>query len=106
MSISVFDLFKIGIGPSSSHTVGPMRAAGLFADSLVDDGVLGQVAGCGSSCSARSARPGTGTAASPRSCSACSASIPETVDPAAARPSVGAARETGRLPLRRQRRVV
>ena len=32
MTISVFDLFKIGIGPSSSHTVGPMRAAGLFAD--------------------------------------------------------------------------
>lgn len=27
MSLSVFDLFKIGIGPSSSHTVGPMRAA-------------------------------------------------------------------------------
>ena len=31
MAISVFDLFKIGIGPSSSHTVGPMRAARLFA---------------------------------------------------------------------------
>ena len=30
MAISVFDLFKIGIGPSSSHTVGPMRAAALF----------------------------------------------------------------------------
>ena len=30
MAVSVFDLFKIGIGPSSSHTVGPMRAAGLF----------------------------------------------------------------------------
>jgi len=32
--ISFFDLFKIGIGPSSSHTVGPMRAAGRFAASL------------------------------------------------------------------------
>ena len=31
MAISVFDLFKIGIGPSSSHTVGPMRAARQFA---------------------------------------------------------------------------
>ena len=30
MAISVFDLFKIGIGPSSSHTVGPMRAARLL----------------------------------------------------------------------------
>jgi L-serine dehydratase len=34
MAISVFDLFKIGIGPSSSHTVGPMKAAGLFARAL------------------------------------------------------------------------
>jgi L-serine dehydratase len=34
MAISVFDLFKVGIGPSSSHTVGPMRAAKLFALAL------------------------------------------------------------------------
>ena len=34
MAISVFDLFKIGIGPSSSHTVGPMRAANMFVQSL------------------------------------------------------------------------
>jgi L-serine dehydratase len=40
MAVSVFDLFKIGIGPSSSHTVGPMRAARLFAQRLAHDGVL------------------------------------------------------------------
>ena len=34
MAISVFDLFSIGIGPSASHTVGPMKAARSFADSL------------------------------------------------------------------------
>ncbi|GAB2571012.1 L-serine dehydratase [Paractinoplanes abujensis] len=34
MAVSVFDLFSIGIGPSSSHTVGPMRAAGMFAGLL------------------------------------------------------------------------
>ena len=34
MAISAFELFKIGIGPSSSHTVGPMRAAGMFTDAL------------------------------------------------------------------------
>jgi L-serine dehydratase len=38
VAISVFDLFKIGIGPSSSHTVGPMRAAGMFVDSLRRNG--------------------------------------------------------------------
>jgi len=43
--ISVFDIFKIGIGPSSSHTVGPMRAARRFADRLQADGVLAQVTG-------------------------------------------------------------
>src|SRR5689334_1478075 len=39
MHISVFDIFKIGIGPSSSHTVGPMRAAARFARHLADLGV-------------------------------------------------------------------
>ncbi|MGW0002988.1 L-serine ammonia-lyase [Nocardia grenadensis] len=34
MTVSVFDLFSIGIGPSSSHTVGPMRAAGMFVAGL------------------------------------------------------------------------
>ncbi|MBT9304985.1 MULTISPECIES: L-serine ammonia-lyase [Pseudomonas] len=43
MAISVFDLFKIGIGPSSSHTVGPMRAAALFVQDLRERGLLEQV---------------------------------------------------------------
>ena len=45
MAISVFDLFKIGIGPSSSHTVGPMRAAQVCASGLAEAGLLGQVGG-------------------------------------------------------------
>ncbi len=44
MAISVFDLFKIGIGPSSSHTVGPMKAAARFVDRLRDVGKFGRVA--------------------------------------------------------------
>ncbi len=40
MAVSTFDLFKIGIGPSSSHTVGPMRAAYLFATRLQEGGLL------------------------------------------------------------------
>ncbi|WP_432091314.1 L-serine ammonia-lyase [Streptomyces sp. NRRL F-5630] len=40
MAISVFDLFSIGIGPSSSHTVGPMRAARMFARRLKNEGLL------------------------------------------------------------------
>ncbi|HZO22104.1 MAG TPA: L-serine ammonia-lyase [Steroidobacteraceae bacterium] len=41
MTLSVFDVFKIGIGPSSSHTMGPMRAAREFALELKRDGLLG-----------------------------------------------------------------
>lgn len=41
--ISIFDLFKIGIGPSSSHTVGPMKAANLFVSALSQQQLLTQV---------------------------------------------------------------
>lgn len=44
MSISIFDLYTIGIGPSSSHTVGPMRAANRFARELVSSALLDRVA--------------------------------------------------------------
>lgn len=43
MSISTFELFKIGIGPSSSHTVGPMRAARQFILDAEQEGILTQV---------------------------------------------------------------
>jgi L-serine dehydratase len=44
MAVGVFDLFSIGIGPSSSHTVGPMRAAAVFAEELKGLGKLADVA--------------------------------------------------------------
>ncbi|AVH56358.1 MULTISPECIES: L-serine ammonia-lyase [Streptomyces] len=44
MAISVFDLFSVGIGPSSSHTVGPMRAARMFARRLRNEDLLPSVA--------------------------------------------------------------
>jgi L-serine dehydratase len=44
MAVSIFDLFKIGIGPSSSHTVGPMRAAATFVERLREAGVLDAIA--------------------------------------------------------------
>jgi L-serine dehydratase len=43
MALSAFDLYSVGIGPSSSHTVGPMRAAKRFADGLVESGRIGDV---------------------------------------------------------------
>ena len=44
MAISTFELFSIGIGPSSSHTVGPMRAANRFVESLESEGLLAKTA--------------------------------------------------------------
>ena len=43
MALSAFDLYSVGIGPSSSHTVGPMRAAKTFVDGLADAGLLPHV---------------------------------------------------------------
>ena len=43
MAISTFELFNIGIGPSSSHTIGPMRAAGRFVNELISMGRLAEV---------------------------------------------------------------
>ena len=43
MAINAFDLFKIRIGPSSSHTVGPMQAAAMFAGRLRESGLLREV---------------------------------------------------------------
>ncbi|MDD7805016.1 MAG: L-serine ammonia-lyase [Endozoicomonas sp. (ex Botrylloides leachii)] len=44
MSLSIFDLFKIGVGPSSSHTVGPMVAGNRFIEELIEKQCLHQVA--------------------------------------------------------------
>ena len=42
--ISAFDIYKIGIGPSSSHTVGPMKAGAAFLSELVEKNLLEQTA--------------------------------------------------------------
>ena len=47
MAISVFDLFKVGIGPSSSHTVGPIKAGRQLSLRLQRDGLLAKVAAAG-----------------------------------------------------------
>ena len=73
MSISVFDLFKIGIGPSSSHTVGPMKAAGMFVQELADTGIAPGVDGLRVELFGSLGATGTATAVSARSSSGSSA---------------------------------
>ena len=68
--ISVFDLFSVGIGPSSSHTVGPMRAARTLRHRAEGRRAAARPSpGSGPSCSGRSAPPATATAATGRCCS-------------------------------------
>jgi L-serine dehydratase len=99
MTISVFDLFSVGIGPSSSHTVGPMRAARQFARSLADDGLAGQVSGVRAELFGSLGATGHGHGSVPAVVLGLSGEQPELVDPAAARPLVDAVRDSGVLPL-------
>jgi L-serine dehydratase len=99
MTVSAFDLFKIGIGPSSSHTVGPMRAAGIFVASLAADGVLDQVTGIRVELFGSLGATGHGHGSVKAVVLGLTGEDPETVDPALAGPLVDQVRETGRLPL-------
>jgi L-serine dehydratase len=97
VTISAFDLFKIGIGPSSSHTVGPMRAAGMFARSLRDERV--PVARVRAELFGSLGATGHGHGSVPAVVLGLAGEMPETVDPAAAGPMVAAAGRSGRLRL-------
>jgi len=99
VTISAFDLFKIGIGPSSSHTVGPMRAAGMFAASLTADGTVDRVAGIRVELFGSLGATGHGHGSVKAIVLGLSGELPETVDPAAAAPLVADVTETGRLRL-------
>jgi L-serine dehydratase len=102
MTVSVFDLFKIGIGPSSSHTVGPMRAAYTFASSLAEDGLLGdaeavRVAGIRAELFGSLGATGHGHGSVKAVVLGLSGEQPESVNPAAAEPLVEDIRRAGTL---------
>src|SRR5215472_7892640 len=99
MTVSVFDLFKIGIGPSSSHTVGPMRAAVMFATSLDESGLLDSVAAVRAELFGSLGATGHGHGSVKAVVLGLSGEEPETVDPAAAEAIVANVRASGVLPL-------
>ena len=89
MSISTFDMFKIGIGPSSSHTVGPMRAAAQFAHEVLADPETGpQVAEVEVHLYGSLAATGEGHGTLSAIVMGLEGSDPETVDPGAGRERV------------------
>lgn len=99
MTVSVFDLFTVGIGPSSSHTVGPMRAAGKFVAALSEAGVLAQVNRVRVELFGSLGATGHGHGSVKAVVLGLAGEAPESVDPHAAELVVAAAREHGRLAL-------
>ena len=99
MAISVFDLFKIGIGPSSSHTVGPMRAALEFVAGLRDNGLLEQTRAVKAELYGSLGATGKGHGSDKAVLLGLEGEDPETVDTEAVEGRLTQIRATGRLKL-------
>ncbi|MEV4563118.1 L-serine ammonia-lyase [Nonomuraea sp. NPDC049419] len=99
MAISVFDLFKIGIGPSSSHTGGPMAAAHKFARGLHQDGLLDQVSRVEVILYGSLGLTGKGHGSDKAVLLGLSGDKPELVDVDTVDARVAAMRESGTVPL-------
>ncbi|HEX6857362.1 MAG TPA: L-serine ammonia-lyase [Streptosporangiaceae bacterium] len=97
--ISAFDLFSIGIGPSSSHTVGPMRAAVRFAREIGARGADNRISKIRVELFGSLGATGHGHGSVKAVLLGLAGEEPETVDPVAAGAAVAAIRETGRLTL-------
>ena len=99
MTISAFDLFKVGIGPSSSHTVGPMRAACLFAHGLDADGLLGATAAVHVELFGSLGATGHGHGTVKAVAAGLAGQMPDTVDPEHAQQLLDDSLATGNLAL-------
>jgi len=99
MTLSVFDIFKVGIGPSSSHTMGPMRAAREFVLGLERDGLLEKTEQVAVRLYGSLALTGAGHGSDRAVLAGLEGAEPETVDPDSIDPTLQRIRSTGRLNL-------
>ncbi len=99
MTLSVFDIFKIGIGPSSSHTMGPMRAAHEFAAGLERDGLLEATREIAVRLYGSLALTGIGHGTDRAILTGLEGADAETIDPDAIEPAVARIRASGRIRL-------
>ncbi|HVN99238.1 MAG TPA: L-serine ammonia-lyase [Steroidobacteraceae bacterium] len=99
MNLSVFDIFKIGIGPSSSHTMGPMNAARAFVDSLAAQGLLARTAAVTAELFGSLALTGRGHCTDRAILLGLEGMRPETIDSSQVEPTVVRIRDTRRLRL-------
>lgn len=105
MAISVFDLFKIGIGPSSSHTVGPMRAAALFVRALGERRLLARVTRVEVKLYGSLSATGVGHGTDNAVIMGLMGEWPDRIDPRQIAPRIAALKETGSLLLGGERPV-
>ena len=106
VTTSLFDLYKIGVGPSSSHTMGPMRAACRFAQGLADRGVLDHVERVQVELFGSLALTGQGHATDRAVLLGLAGNEPATIDPAAIESTVAAIRASKKIELGGARIVV
>ena len=99
MNYSVFEVFRIGIGPSSSHTVGPMSAAASFLSVLKRDDLFDRTERVCATLYGSLALTGVGHATDFAVIAGLSGEIPEDVDPLLGREMVGAVKRDQRLML-------
>src|SRR3569623_379759 len=100
MAVSVFDIFKNGIGPSSSHTVGPMRASARFSERWLEEkGVLDRVVRVRAELYGSLAMPGRGHGTDKAVLLGFEGHHPDTVDPDFIPEILARIRSTGRLRL-------
>jgi L-serine dehydratase len=99
VNTSLFELFKIGIGPSSSHTVGPMRAALRFSRQLQSTGLLARTAAVNVDLYGSLALTGIGHGTNRAILLGLLGEAPDSVDPASVEPKIASIQSTGSLLL-------
>ena len=105
MTLSVFDIFKVGIGPSSSHTMGPMRAAREFAAGLKRDGLLENTAEIAVRLYGSLALTGAGHGTDRAILVGLEGADPETVDPDSIEPTLARVRSQRSIRLLGEREI-
>ncbi|MGX9738529.1 L-serine ammonia-lyase [Pseudocitrobacter corydidari] len=104
--ISTFDMFKIGVGPSSSHTVGPMNAGKSFIDELEKSGALSQITGLTVDLYGSLSLTGKGHATDVAVIMGLAGNRPDSVDIDAIPAFIRAVQRSGRLPVAQGAAVV
>jgi L-serine dehydratase len=105
MAISIFDLIKIGVGPSSSHTMGPMRAARRFLLDAREAGLLERIEGLGVQLYGSLALTGKGHCTDRAILLGLEGEEPRTLEPATVETRLARIRDAGRLKLLGEREI-